>query len=285
MRRGASGTLTPAFSRQPAEERRLSRALSLAALTVAAGSIVLGGALFFIFPRFTAGYLGRASMQPSLMSGFSDDVELGQIGEIKKNSEVVLRVKTGKPVAYAMLRWRGIALTNFDGKRWSNPEHSSETLTARPDGWIFLHGGEHAAAPVPTGLQYTVFLQPIATAAIFTLGEPLSLKGDFSDSSNDDWAARHSYIFRDSTGSLFNPFHNYSPVRYTGVSQLPKLNAAQLRSAGDAYPPMINEQYLQLPPELDARTRLISRPSPAMIRWLISCSSSAPDIASTSLRR
>jgi len=60
-------------SKQPAEERRLSRALSLAALSVALGSIILGGALFFIFPRFTAGYLGRASMQPSLMTGFSDE--------------------------------------------------------------------------------------------------------------------------------------------------------------------------------------------------------------------
>jgi hypothetical protein len=260
MRRGANGTLTPAFSRQPAEERRLSRALSLAALTVAFGSIVLGGALFFIFPRFTAGYLGRASMQPSLMSGFSDDVELGQIGEIKKNSEVVMRVKTGKPVAYPMLRWRGIALTNFDGKRWSNPEHGGETLTARSDGWIFLPGpGEQRAAPVPTGLQYTVFLQPIATAAIFTLDVPIGLKGNFSDNANPDLAARRSYIFRDSTGSLFNPFHNYSPVRYTGVSQLPKLSAAQLRSAGDAYPTMINEGYLQLPPNLDARIPDLAR--------------------------
>src|SRR5437016_4633086 len=121
MRRSASGTLTPPSSKQPAEERRLSRALSLAALTVALGSIILGGALFFIFPRFTAGYLGRASMQPSLMTGFSDDVELGQIGEIKKNAQVVMRVKTGKPVGYPMLRWRGTALTTFDGKRWTKP--------------------------------------------------------------------------------------------------------------------------------------------------------------------
>ncbi len=258
MRRGANGTLTPPFSRQPAEERRLSRALSLAALIVALGSIVLGGALFFIFPRFTAGYLGRASMQPSLMTGFSDDIELGQIGEIKKNSEVVMRVKTGEPLAYSMLRWRGIALTNFDGKRWSNPERSSETLTARPDGWIFLHGSERPAA-VPQGLQYTVFLQPIATTAIFTLGEPISLKGNFSDNANPDLAATHSYIFRDSTGSLFNPFHNYSPVRYTGVSRLPTLDAPQLRSASGSYPPEIRAEYLQLPPELDARIPDLAR--------------------------
>src|ERR1700730_13131868 len=116
MRRGAKGTITPAFAGHSVQERRLSRALSLAALSMALGAIVLGTALFFIFPRFTAGYLGRASMQPSLMTGFSDDVELGQIGTIKKNSELVMRVKTGQPVGDPMLRWRGIALTNFDGR-------------------------------------------------------------------------------------------------------------------------------------------------------------------------
>jgi len=255
LRRAANGTLTSAFARQPAEERRLSRALSLAALSVALGSIVLGGVLFFVFPRFTAGYLGRESMQPSLMTGFSNDIELGQIGEIKKNSEVVMRVKTGKPVAYPMLRWRGIALTNFDGKRWSNPELTNETLRAQPDGWIFFRDAGQAAALGATSLQYTVFLQPIATSAIFTPGEPISLKGSFSpDNSNIG-----SYIFRDFTGSLFNPFHNISAVRYTGLSRLPKLDAKQLRAANDAYPPAILEEYLQLPPQLDARIPALAR--------------------------
>jgi hypothetical protein len=251
LRRAAIGTLTSSFGRQPAEERRLSRALSLAALSVALGSIVLGGLLFFVFPRFTAGYLGRASMQPSLMTGFSNDIELGQIGEIKKNSEVVMRVKTGRPVAYPMLRWRGIALTNFDGKRWTNPEHTNETVRAHPDGWIFLSSDpRHAAALGTTALQYTVFLQPIATSAIFTPGEPISLKGSFSPDNSDVG----SYIFRDSTtDSLFNPFHNFSQVRYTGLSRLPNLDVKQLRATTDAYPPAIRAQYLQLPPGLDAR--------------------------------
>jgi transglutaminase-like putative cysteine protease len=260
LRRGANGTQMPPFSRQPAQERRLSRALCLAALSVALGSIVLGGALFFVFPRFTAGYLSRASMRPSLMTGFSDDIELGQIGEIKKNSAVVMRVKTGKPVAYPMLRWRGIALVNFDGKRWTNPEHTRETLNARPDGSIFLRDPEQAAASTATGLQYTVFLQPIATAAIFTPGEPISLKGSFSPENSDSgWSVSHSYIFRDSTDSLFNPFHNYSAVRYTGLSQLPQIDAARLRSANDAYPPAIRAEYLQLPAGLDARIPALAR--------------------------
>ena len=121
VRRGAKGTITAAFQGQLAEERRLGKALGLASFSVALGSIVLGGVLFFVFPRFAAGYLSRASMQPALMTGFTDNVELGQIGEIQQNPAVVMRVKTGAPVYYSMLRWRGVALTDFDGKRWSKP--------------------------------------------------------------------------------------------------------------------------------------------------------------------
>src|SRR5881396_3142700 len=95
LRRGAVGAVSPALHLHTERERRLNRALSLSALSVAIGSIVLGGVLFFFFPRFTAGYLGRASFSPSLMSGFTENVELGQIGEIKKNSTVVMRVQTG----------------------------------------------------------------------------------------------------------------------------------------------------------------------------------------------
>ena len=260
MRRGANGTLTPPLSRQPAEDRRLSRALSLAALTVAVGSIVVGGALFFIFPRFAAGYLGRASMQPSLMSGFSDNVELGQIGEIKQNSAVVMRVKTGEPVPYPMLRWRGTALTTFDGKRWTKPHPDEIALTQSDDGWIYLVPPGRAVNNSGQQLRYTVFLQPIASSAIFTAGEAISVQGNFSgESSNTNRNGPNSYLRRDETDSLLNPFGNYAALRYLAVSRLPALNAAKLRAATSDYPEAIRKEYLQLPPELDARIPDLAR--------------------------
>src|SRR5713226_599446 len=79
LRRGAAGAVSPARQVQSESDRRLTRALSLATLSVAAGSILLGSALFFFFPRFSAGYLGRAGFSSSLMSGFTDNVELGEI--------------------------------------------------------------------------------------------------------------------------------------------------------------------------------------------------------------
>ncbi len=254
LRRGAVGAVTPAPNMQPERDRRLTRALSFAALTVALGAIVFGSGLFFFFPRFNAGYLGHASFSPSLMTGFSENVELGQIGEIKKNSAVVMRVQTGKPVGYERLRWRGVALTTFDGKRWTSPERRSQTLSPSPDGWIYMADpAQKTNAPGPSVL-YTVYLEPLATDAIFVPGKVVSLQGNFTGEDESSFSAmRRSYIFRDSTDTLLNPFHNYGALRYAGFSRLPPLNAAKLRAASTNYSADITEVYLQLPAQLDAR--------------------------------
>jgi protein-glutamine gamma-glutamyltransferase len=249
LRRGARGAIPPLCDPPTAQDRRLSRALSLTAASVAIGAFVIGGALFFVFPRFSAGYLGRASMQPSLMTGFNDNVELGQIGALKRNSEVVMRVKTGRPIGYPMLRWRGIALTHFDGKRWTNPDRYAETLTPNSEGWIEAGNPEQQLDRSAAALQYTVLLQPIATDAVFTLGNIVSVQGNFAgEGSNSEWTIRHSYLFRDFTGSLSNPFHNYAAVRYNALSRLPRTDVAKLRQASSDYPEEIRASYLQLPP-------------------------------------
>src|SRR5262249_4261594 len=81
---------SPAQVPNPNErERRLARALGVTVVGVTVGAMITGSLLFFFFPRFSAGYLGRTSMNTTLMSGFTDNVELGQIGEIKKNTAVV----------------------------------------------------------------------------------------------------------------------------------------------------------------------------------------------------
>jgi transglutaminase-like putative cysteine protease len=260
MRRGSRGAIAPEVDAQPQKERRLDRALVLAALSVAFGSMIIGGALFFFFPRFSAGYLGRTSLQPTLMSGFSDDVELGQIGEIKKNSEVVMRVRTGKPVGYSSLRWRGIALSSFDGKRWSSPDRESVTIPAGLSGWINLTERPPEPDPTATVLRYTILLQPVATDTLFAPANAVSLRGNLSgEGSNPDVGARRSYVLRDSTGSLFNPFHNFTSLRYEGISFLPARNVPRLRAASTDYPENIRDVYLQLPPTLDPRIPDLAR--------------------------
>jgi hypothetical protein len=259
LRRGGHGAIAPPLEAQPERERQISRALSLAALSVALGAITIGGALFFFFPRFSAGYLGRASMQPSLMTGFTDDVELGQIGEIKKDSAVVMRVKTRRPGGDVLLRWRGIALSTFDGKRWTTPRHHDTALAPNPDGWIYVADPAQSQDDSSTALQYEILLQPMATDAVFAPANAVSLQGNFSgESANAAWIARRSYLYRDFTGSFFNPFRNYAPVRYYGYSRLPRINSAKLRAASTDYPADILAIYLQIP-TLDRRIPALSK--------------------------
>ena len=254
LRRGALGAVSPALHLHTERDRKLNRALSLSALSVACGSIMIGGVLFFFFPRFSAGYLGRASFNPSLMSGFTENVELGQIGEIKKNSAVVMRVQTGKPIGYDRLRWRGIALTSFDGRRWSTPEHNAQKLQPDDDGWIRTAEVPHKTDSPKPEMIYTVYLEPLATDAIFVPGKVISLKGNFNGENSNSFAAiRRTYIFRDSTDTLLNPFHNYSAIRYAGFSLLLPMDATKLRAASTEYSIDIASTYLQLPHELDPR--------------------------------
>jgi hypothetical protein len=267
LRRGVRGAIAPPLDAQPERERQITRALSLAALSVAMGTITIGGALFFFFPRFSAGYLGRASMQPSLMTGFTDDVELGQIGEIKKDSAVVMRVKTGRPVGDPLLRWRGIALSTFDGRRWTNPHHRAAALTPNPDGWVYVADPAQSQDDSSTEMQYEILLQPMATDAVFAPVNAVSLRGNFSgESANAVWIARRSYLYRDFTGSFFNPFRNYAPVRYYGYSRLPTINPAKLRAASADYPEDIRTTYLQLPaldPRIPALSKTVTTRAPA----------------------
>src|SRR5262245_27474014 len=157
LRRGAIGASLPATGVQVESEKRLARALGYSALGVSLGAILCGTVLFFIFPRISAGYLGKTSFNPSLLSGFSDQVELGQIGQIKKSEAIVMRVETGKPIDYPALRWRGNAFANFDGRRWSSPQHKPEELDAAPpEGWIALRDRPKPGELRGEILQFTV---------------------------------------------------------------------------------------------------------------------------------
>jgi transglutaminase-like putative cysteine protease len=260
IRRGATGAVFPPLPARSETERRFHRALALAVLSVAVGAVALGSLLFFFFPRFSAGYLARAGFQPSLMSGFTDNVELGQIGEIKQDTSVVMRVRTGSPVKYPMLRWRGIALSHFDGKRWTNDGPNRQLQSPMPDGWITLAKHSDFEAPPAVTLEFTVLLQPIASDALFAPAQVVRLRGNFFPEANTYYASMHrSALALDSTGSIFNLSHNFGQIRYDGVSVLPQPRPARARTADSVYPQEILDTYLQLPRALDRRIPELAR--------------------------
>jgi len=254
IRRGALGAVFPQQHPESSRERKFYRAMSLAALSVAVGALFFGSMLFFFFPRFSAGYFARTGFQPSLMTGFTDSVELGRIGEIKQDTSVVMRVQTGAPVNYPMLRWRGVALSTFDGRRWYSSEKRRNLHDASQDGWIQLGSQTDVKVPVVAQLRFVVLLQPLASDALFAPAQLMQLRGNFSNDAGTYYgSARRSMLGMDSGGAVYNPSRNYSQIRYEGVSLLPESRPLKARTAGADYPEDIQRLYLQPPPKLDPR--------------------------------
>jgi protein-glutamine gamma-glutamyltransferase len=272
IRRSSVGAVSPPFEPGSATARQLNRALGFTSLLVAASVLAVGIVLFFLIPRFTTGYLGSLSLQPGLLTGFSDNVALGQIGEIKKNPAVVMRIKIdGDPARASDMHWRGIVLTNFTGNSWTTPQQDQTEIEPNV-------GGEYLFGPPPragdrfNSLRYTVLMEPIATDAIFVAPPVQSITGKFgldgvpthhpTDAKGfllpAGAAISRGYLFIDRTGSIFNPTRNNSKIRYEGTARMSLATPADLRAASTDFPSEIREDYLQLPSQIDPRIKKLA---------------------------
>ena len=260
MRRSADGTVHPRIAPGSKPARRLQTALGITSGVVAVAALLAGTVIFFIIPRFNAGYLSGFNLQPSLISGFTDNVELGQIGEIKKSSAVVMRIKVeGNPVLARNMHWRGIALTTFDGRRWHTEGHEPLALTEGYDGWITVPPSSNADRRYALPFEYTVMLEPLASDALFVAPEPARVHGQFFGGAfGGSRSLRRSYLTLDKTGSLSNPFHNFADLRYDAISDVPNVPADTLRNAPQTYPESLRALYLQLP-KLDPRIPILAK--------------------------
>jgi hypothetical protein len=255
MWRSAQGTVTHPMEAGTGAADHLHNALSLTAVGIAMGALLVGAVIFLILPRFSGGYMSALNMQSSMITGFSDEVELGEIGEIKKNSQVVMRVTVDGGLAMAHgVHWRGVALTRFDGKRWYNDPHEPTTLTSPSEGEVFrLNSADASALKSGKQIHYTVLLEPIGSNALFFANEVETVRGHFSeDAGRPSFVPRHTYLLKDFTGSVFNPYHTYARIEYQANSLLPAPPPADVRLAGSDYPDDIRQNYLQLP-KLDPR--------------------------------
>jgi transglutaminase-like putative cysteine protease len=163
----------------------------------------------------------------------------------------------GDPGRAEDVHWRGIVLTNFDGKRWFTPKHGEIVLSPDSDEeYRFPPSGLRDGDFFP--LRYTVMMEPVATDAVFVAPRPEMLRGRFANESERMGVPRsRTYLLLDKTGSLSNPFHNDIKVRYEGVSLLPIIPPAQLRKSSAVYPDDIRDLYLQVP-QLDPRIKKLA---------------------------
>lgn len=132
----------------------------LGALSLGAGALAC--VLFVLIPRLDAQVLADLGDRTD-MAGFAGEVELGELGEIKDNPELVLRATvtdhTGAPQS-GPFYFRGVALDRFDGRTWSRSQQGSRRVE--------LAQGE--VDPKPGVLRVEVLMEPMSKAPVFTVG-------------------------------------------------------------------------------------------------------------------
>ena len=225
------------------EHRHLAFALAKFTPALMVLILIASAALFFIMPRMSAGYLGGYSYGTDFSSGFSEHVQLGQIGQIQQSNAVVMHIQIDNDaIGRYDLHWRGIALSEFDGHTWSNPRDQF-ILDHQPDNSFIVPHGKSLTSFVTQTLaresiiHYRVLMEPVGTNIFFLAARPHSVSGD------DRLRAA------DSGGAVYD-FDTAHPIsRYEATSDIATPSATELRSAGHNYPPQITAKFLALPPQ------------------------------------
>lgn len=218
------GLRLPGFTRIPAT-----------ALILIAFIIVIATPLFFLIPRVGGAGIGADPNGVSTESGFSDRIQLGGIGSIQQNDQIVMRIRLEGNDTTGNLKWRGVALDTFDGKAWSKSRPNREPRMRSERDVIQVD--------FPTGreslLSQTVYLEPIDTPVLFAATRPVGIQGNFP------------VLMRDAYGGIYFQKPG-GRISYKVLSDTSTPPIDVLRVDRDAYPLQAGN-YLQLPDRLDSR--------------------------------
>jgi len=222
------------YSRLPGS---VSRACVFLVLSIVLGTV----ALFFLIPRKpSTGYLSALASRSEISTGFSEEVRLGEIGKIQQSGAVVMHVTFAPGTKVPSdLRWRGVALTTFDGHKWTGALEKG-TIESNQNGTFpttlyalrrFAQRGRR--------ITYKVALEPFGSRVFFVLPEALLLSG------------RYQAVTIDSTESIFDADMTNPVADYSVLSETPPASSPGFQSTAE---PDVNPiTYLQKPPNLDPR--------------------------------
>jgi transglutaminase-like putative cysteine protease len=219
-------------------------AYALLAIAPALMLMILAGSflIFFLLPRVTSRYLTAYTPASDISTGFTDRVQLGRIGQIQQSSAVVMHIEIQNDLQGAYdLKWRGVALDNFDGQVWSNSFAQTQVRSAGDGSYRLAPVLDPRAASVVASrsIRYRVLMEPIGTNVFFLAAWPRSLTGTFRQVSTD------------AGGAVYDVDAEHPINRYEAESQLSEIDTDELRLAANTAPGEM-DRYLKLPP-LDVR--------------------------------
>ncbi len=202
--------------------------------------------LFFLLPRVTLGLYKHPSGATQFISGFSDRIELGQIGNVKLSDAIVMRVKTDKSPSElpAGLKWRGLSFDHYDGRSW---RRSNPTRYSIPEqGWYYKL---QDSAQGTDWIHQTFFVEALSTNVVFAMPRALAISKDVGS------------LQRDSAGNLYTAEHLHRKLRYSAVSD-PVRPDPFILFDWTQKPPDTPKIYLQIPsvdPRIEELAKQVTR--------------------------
>src|SRR5262249_33894970 len=175
-------------------------------LGLATAIVFFSACIFFLLPRrLTAGYLGSLGTQSELVSGFRDEVQLGEIGKIQQLDSVVMHVSFlagGHPPAD--IRLRGVALSTFQENRWLNA-HEHRVLTGIGTGFRAQSLTLHPRVDRSQDFRYQVSFDS-ESQVVFLMPDPVRFFGNFR------------FLRTDRAGSIFINYIGQESRKYIAES-------------------------------------------------------------------
>jgi transglutaminase-like putative cysteine protease len=138
-------------------------------------SLAVAALLFVSLPRLRGSVvMGPSLGAPFASAGFSDTVALGDLGRIRQDPRVVLRVETlaGRAPEAEEAYWRGLAFDRFDGTTWSVTRPERHGVSGSAEGGVRF--GKDDEGPE---LVQRIVREPVASSVLFAAGDVRELHG------------------------------------------------------------------------------------------------------------
>jgi hypothetical protein len=226
----------------PAAALRITRRFFWLTNGIAVSTFALTLLIFFLLPRISVGILQKPRGEGLRTTGFSERVDLGMIGAVKEDPQIVMRVELPDQPADSRERFylRGLAYDQYNGRSWSFGSRQRRSLGVVGDGvFVVRSGGNRSPSELAQPLRQDILLEALDTPVLFAAPYAESLNGEFTG------------VQLDSMLGLHLPYPSTSRIRYSVVSREHRILPGEQTSAVLEYAAAIRDRYLQLPKNLD----------------------------------
>lgn len=240
----------PASSPQlvPPASRRITSRFFWLTNGIALSTFTLTLMIFFLLPRISVGILQKSRGEGLKTTGFSEQVDLGMIGSVKEDPQIVMRVELPDQPASGKSRLylRGLAFDHYNGRSWSSGSRNRRSLGLSADGTFAVRsGGSRAALSEP--LRQDILLEALDTSVLFAAPFAEYVSGEFIGMQVDGMAGLHL------------TYPSSSRIRYSVISRERQIMTDEQVVPELDYSSSIRDRYLQLPEASDQVAELAHR--------------------------